>query len=460
MHIAKPLSVPAIHALLAAAVAAQDWTLPSLPTRPAAATFPRMAFDSQRARCVAFGGWNAPFGTIVFQDTWEYDGTTWTLRSPATVPDERDSHAMAYDSARGRTILFGGQDFNFVRLGETWEWDGTDWSSRGPANAPSARILLAMAYDAGRGVTVLFGGEDGSGLLGDTWEWNGTNWTQRTPAAAPPARTSHAMAYDSARGRIVLFGGADAANLLGDTWEYDGTTWVQVVTDGAPPVRVDHQLAYDLFRGRIVLFGGSDALIDRNDTWEYDGTSWRELHTANRPQGNAAMAMAFDSARGATVVFGGYDGAAAIPDTWELIGADATYRTFGTGCDGSNGLPPRLQPVSMPALGGTVAIDVADLPTTGGAVYLAAGFSDLVWNGNPLPLDLAPFGLPGCRGYTSAETGTLLVQAGGTANWSFALPAVPAFAGLVLFQQALSFDAGVLRPFPGATSNAAEMNVR
>ena len=35
-----------------------------------------------------------------------------------------------------------------------------------------------MAYDAARGVTVLFGGYDGANYLGDTWEWNGTSWTQ------------------------------------------------------------------------------------------------------------------------------------------------------------------------------------------------------------------------------------------------------------------------------------------
>ena len=131
--------------LFAAVLPAQDWSLRTLPANPAAATFPRMVYDVQRNRCVEFGGWNAPFGTIVFADTWEYDGITWTLRTPATVPDERDSHSMAYDSARGRTVMFGGWDFNFVLLGQTWEWDGTDWVDRAPANAPSARKLSAMA---------------------------------------------------------------------------------------------------------------------------------------------------------------------------------------------------------------------------------------------------------------------------------------------------------------------------
>ena len=80
----------------------------------------------------------------------------------------RASHAMAYDSARGRTILFGGIGGSF--LGDTVEWDGTTWTQRVPATSPSARTYHAMAYDSARGVTILFGGANGS-YLGDTWEF-------------------------------------------------------------------------------------------------------------------------------------------------------------------------------------------------------------------------------------------------------------------------------------------------
>ena len=45
-----------------------------------------------------------------------------------------------------------------------------------------------MAYDQARGVTVLFGGSTASGINDETWEWNGTNWTPRAvigPANLP-----------------------------------------------------------------------------------------------------------------------------------------------------------------------------------------------------------------------------------------------------------------------------------
>ena len=65
-----------------------------------------------------------------------------------------------------------------------------------------------MAYDSGRGRLVLFSGKGGEGLFRDTWEWNGTSWGELDPADTRPSRRStHAMAYDSVRERVVLFGG-------------------------------------------------------------------------------------------------------------------------------------------------------------------------------------------------------------------------------------------------------------
>src|SRR5438094_5440772 len=116
---------------------------------------------------------------------------------------------MAYDAAHGVTVLHGGSG----RLRDTWEWDGTDWSQRSPATNPYPRMAFAMAYDTARARTVVFGGDfllpnDFSlGWDNETWEWDGTNWLRDWTAAAPSPRMDLAMAYDAARGRMVLFGG-------------------------------------------------------------------------------------------------------------------------------------------------------------------------------------------------------------------------------------------------------------
>ena len=166
---------------------------------------PSMAFDSDRGRVVLFGGQNQRGDA---GDTWEWNGAQWTRRSapPAPAPSPREGAAMAYDPIRHRTVLFGGtqNDFQAV-LNDTWEWDGTSWTMMS-SGGPAPRGFAAAAFDAARGRVVMYGGFNGTIGFSDTWEWTGLNWTL-VSAVGPPARGGHTMAYDSARSRTVVFGG-------------------------------------------------------------------------------------------------------------------------------------------------------------------------------------------------------------------------------------------------------------
>ena len=94
---------------------------------------------------MAFGG--ADGGGNIHNDTWEYDGTTWT---PGAAPPpgltNRYAPWMTYDSVRSRMVLFGGDDFS-VYLDETWEHDGAGWAL-GPAAPPglAGRTDHRMAF--------------------------------------------------------------------------------------------------------------------------------------------------------------------------------------------------------------------------------------------------------------------------------------------------------------------------
>src|SRR5262249_55126713 len=153
-----------------------------------------MAYDLARGCTVLFGGQN-PNG--ILGDTWEWNGSIWTQRVPSPPP--RDNAASVYDPIRARTLLFGGADGSSgAALADTWEWDGTHWFPQTPATAPTPRLLHAMAFDSLRGRTVLFGGFDGNGTrFGDTWQWDGSVWMQFAPLTSPTARSVHALAYDS-----------------------------------------------------------------------------------------------------------------------------------------------------------------------------------------------------------------------------------------------------------------------
>src|SRR5215207_3406817 len=99
---------------------------------------------------------------------------------------------------------------------------------------PSPRSGHAMAYDAAHQRVVLFGGETRVGRQNDTWEWDGRAWTE-VADTGPSARSFHDIVYDDARQRLVLFGGNDADGVCGDTWEWDGEDWTQVADIGLDP---------------------------------------------------------------------------------------------------------------------------------------------------------------------------------------------------------------------------------
>jgi hypothetical protein len=68
------------------------------------------------------------FGGLVastyFNDTWEYDGVNWTQVTTASSPSARGSHVTAYDSVRGKVIIFGGHFYSGGHnyLNDTWEY--------------------------------------------------------------------------------------------------------------------------------------------------------------------------------------------------------------------------------------------------------------------------------------------------------------------------------------------------
>jgi cysteine-rich repeat protein len=263
-----------------------------------------MAYDAQRGRIVLFGGDSGGY-----TDTWEWDGTTWTERTPAASPP--CCAKMVYDAGHERTFLYGPS--------QTWEWDGTDWTQLNPAKSPPVRYGHAMAYDAARRRVVLFGGEFFGQIYDETWEWDGTDWIHVDVVdTRPPARYDHAMAYDEKRGRVILFGGQDVAP-LNDTWEWDGSKWVEFASAGnTPSARYGHAMVYNPARKRIALFGGYDGTY-RADTWEWDGIAWSEVSTVTSPEPRALTSAAFDAARGSIVLFGGGEAFPTGTDnTWQF----------------------------------------------------------------------------------------------------------------------------------------------
>lgn len=302
-----------------------DWQQFGVPG-PVGRNEPALAYDGNRGRVVLFGG-RAVSNNQVLSDTWEWDGVTWTQRTPATPPPARNGHTMTWDPIRRRVVMFGGGTGTpGTVFNDTWEWDGNEWTRVNTATSPPARSGHGATFHGGRGRMLITCGETISGLLGDTWEYDGTNWVEAYPLDAPPPRTDHAAAFDSARQRIVLFGGRDATPMA-DTWVWRDGSWRQVEPATSPPARYDHAMVFDSARGNVVLFGGQ-APTTQNDTWLWNGTTWSQASPATSPPARYAHAMAFDSARGRVVLFGGSQSTGVLlNDTWEWDGTNWTRVT-------------------------------------------------------------------------------------------------------------------------------------
>jgi hypothetical protein len=293
-----------------------SWTQITTANSPSARRDHAMAFDSVRGKVVMFGGYTVSTG--LRDDTWEYDGVSWSQITTSTRPNARYAHATAFDSARGKLVLFGGNISNNY-LNDTWEYDGVNWARATTANSPPARSFHTTAYDSSRGKLVLFGGYDNNGnYLNDTWEYDGVNWTEVITTTSPSARRAQAMIYDDWRAKLVMFGGIDCCNFFDDTWEYDGGDWTQVTTATSPVARRWHAMAYDKWRAKPVMFGGYYSSY-LSDTREFDGVDWTQPAIATSPGARRSHAMAYDSWRAKTVLFGGYDNSH-LNDTWEYDG--------------------------------------------------------------------------------------------------------------------------------------------
>ncbi len=314
------------------------WRLKNPATRPSARLNHAMAYDSARGVVVMFGG-SGGTPREYNAETWEWNGTNWTQRAiGGPSPTRRDGHKMAYDAARGVTVLFGGETGSYANAsynGETWEWNGTSWTQR-MINGPSPRHDCEMVYDERRQVVVLVGGALANQTISnETWELGSAGWVLRTfpPSLQPPTRFDFAMTYDADRGVTVLFGGRTSASpeVFNDLWEYNGQTWSNrgwPGQPGSPQVRYLHALAFNRQTRKVELFAGvTGYALGANgpsqissDRWTWDGSEWTQVaQPSGSPAGRFYHSMVYDTARSEVVLFGGAaDIGAYLNDTWTL----------------------------------------------------------------------------------------------------------------------------------------------
>ena len=254
------------------------------------------------------------------EQIWSWDGSAWSLVDdggpPATVVT-----GVAYDPERGAAVRYGGLPLDSDDCStETWEWSSAGWTSK-DVDPPTACDHMFMVHDTARDRSLLFGGGDDAGtLITETWAWDGAAWQQIT-SEGPSGRAHFGFVYDASHEQALLYGGYDGSAVFDDFWSWDGSAWSEIDFPG--PGRRSH-LGLAAGADGLLLFGGASGPSTfaslRGDTWQLTDGRWREVEGAGRRR-RGSPAMGYDPVRDTFVLYGGFgtDGSL-LGDTWEWAG--------------------------------------------------------------------------------------------------------------------------------------------
>lgn len=110
--------------------------------RPVPRGGPLMIYDPENHGVIMFGG--SAFtptadgsNSVPLGDTWLWSGQKWSQLN-VQGPSPRSASVAAYDSARHVIVLFGGSGPGGAGpaklFDDTWTWDGTTWTEHFPAH--------------------------------------------------------------------------------------------------------------------------------------------------------------------------------------------------------------------------------------------------------------------------------------------------------------------------------------
>jgi len=225
------------------------------------------------------------------------------------------------------------------------------------------------------------------------------------------------------------------------TFEGTAALWVKAGTASGTSASANTLPSHAAFPQALYLPPGLHGI-----KLHYIGTGPRYRNiTATTTVSNGDLAMTLGVSRGSTVAnpWGGSNidlrawSGTLYYGTHNITGL-AGFGSFGPGCAGSLGVSHLA--ANLPQLGSTLNLSVNNLPQS--IAIMMIGFSNTFSPFGPLPLDVTTFGAPGCFGRVSPDVTVLLLGAGNTAVWPFAIPNDPTLSGLRLFNQAFVLDPG------------------
>ncbi len=359
----------------------------------------RIVWDSSRQQIFSFGSGEN------YNQTWTFDGTTWTQQSPTTSPPGRMNPQMAYDPMRQEIVLFGGQDPNSGnKLADTWVWNGTNWIEKPFILTPPAMSDCGALWHPGyQGVTIPYTGKD-------LWIWNGTEWRLEHASGlwSDESKSGFCSVYHSGSDEMLSIADNRVMSLKNGVWSY----------------KIGNPYYIDLKTRPSGVFNYTDIVVPSGMTVKFLRNS------ANTPV--VWMASGFVQVGGTVDVSGsgsaggpgGYDGADGLMLNGQGPGGgypDDTYSHLGGRYFGTYG-NPQIEPLIGGSGGGRQGTWSLAGSGGGGALLIAAS-RDIQINGSIMANSSSAYGNPTGTGSGGAiklvadrilGSGSLQADAGGT----------------------------------------------
>lgn len=255
---------------------------------------------------------------LIAATPFEWNGTEWDSPEEPGNPGRLYGHAMAYDSARGEAILFGGTDYDLAaETNVTYRYRDSKFANAWSLYAPGPRSLFGFTSDPDNAAVWLYGGVRGGN---DLWKYAFGQWTQVTATGAPAICSYPVTSWDSDRKVLVLVC-SDTS-----TYEFDGTAWKTFSPDKKPLTSIQASIAYDPNLKKTILYGGWNGNYI-NETWTWGGAQWTKVD-GKKPNYRGLASMFYDPISKKVVLYGGIgrtDREGTIvrfDDTWSFNGKD------------------------------------------------------------------------------------------------------------------------------------------
>lgn len=241
--------------------------------------------------------------------------------------------ASAYDSKRGRMLIFGGSGSKQSRAPagvlsiDLMAMRSSVVEAVGPG--PRGSVGPGMAYVPGEDALYVFGGWPPGADEPVAELWRLRFGVEEPPtwelvsdgAAGPPARNGCAMVPDTRKNRLLVHGGDGGPTVSGgfdsldDLWAFDldARKWRQLSPTGAvPPERWNHAVAIDPEHRRMFIFGGAGNVRGRSLTDQdvyvlnLDRLVWTKLPApGDQPPPVEGTSLTYDAHRNLLLVAGG-----------------------------------------------------------------------------------------------------------------------------------------------------------